>query len=107
MDPAEIRRQVLEAVERGDIPRGGPSELAAYDLIEDVPAGYWERWTARAAERIRQQTAKRADTMTGTVAASAIGNGAVENHVRGRGVLRATGLRPTGWLGQPLLRPAL
>jgi hypothetical protein len=51
----EVRRQVLEAIDSGRIPRGGPSELAAFGLLDDVPAGYWERWTAEAAERIRGQ----------------------------------------------------
>lgn len=51
----ETRRQVLAAINAGRIPRGGPSELAAHDLIDEVPAGYWERWTTGAAERVREQ----------------------------------------------------
>jgi hypothetical protein len=51
----EISRQVLAAIEAGRIPPGGPSELAAYGLVNDAPAGYWERWTARAVERIRER----------------------------------------------------
>jgi hypothetical protein len=49
----EVSRRVLAAVEDGRIPRGGPSELAAYGLLDVVPAGYWERWMAETAERIR------------------------------------------------------
>ena len=55
MNPAEARRRVLRAIERGEIPSGGPSELAAYELLDDVPAGYWERWSQGAVERIREQ----------------------------------------------------
>jgi hypothetical protein len=51
----EIHRQVLAAIKAGRIPPGGPSELAAYGLVNDAPAGYWERWTARAVERIRER----------------------------------------------------
>jgi len=54
----EVRRRVLEAVERGHLPRGGPSELAARDLIEHVPAGYWAKWTREAAKRIRRQASR-------------------------------------------------
>ena len=50
----EVRRQVLAAIDSGRIPGGGPSELAAYGLPNDVPAGYWERWMVEAAERIRE-----------------------------------------------------
>ena len=57
MDRAEIRRQVLEAIERGEIPKGGPSELAAYHLLDDVPEGYWERWMKRSVQRITAGTA--------------------------------------------------
>ena len=49
-------RIVLEVVSRGDVPAGGPSELAARDLVEAAPARYWQRWSADAAERIREQT---------------------------------------------------
>ena len=48
------RRRVLDAVKDG-IPRGGPSEIAAHDLTDDVPAGYFEHWSQDAAERLRQQ----------------------------------------------------
>ena len=58
MDRAEIRRRVLEAVERGEIPPGGPSELAAWDLLDDVPPAYLERWSQGSVERIREQTRK-------------------------------------------------
>ena len=49
----DVRRSVLAAVARGDLPKGGPSEIAAYGLTRDVPPGYWERWSAAAAARIR------------------------------------------------------
>jgi hypothetical protein len=53
---AEVRRRVLEAISCGELPRGGPSELAAYDLIDEVPPGYLERWTSEVAERIREMS---------------------------------------------------
>jgi hypothetical protein len=53
--PDGIRRQVLTAVAEGKIPAGGPSELAARDLIDQAPDGYFERWSHDAAERIRAQ----------------------------------------------------
>ena len=37
----------------GPIPSGGPGELARFGLLEEAPAGYWERWAERSAERIR------------------------------------------------------
>jgi hypothetical protein len=37
----------------GDLPRGGPSDLAAYDLIDEAPPDYFERWANESAERIR------------------------------------------------------
>jgi hypothetical protein len=49
----QIRRYVLAAVARGDIPRGGPSELAAHDLLDHVPQDYWQRWCRETADRIR------------------------------------------------------
>jgi hypothetical protein len=55
VDRAEVRCRVLEAIERGEIAKGGPSELAAYDLLDDVPPAYLERWSQRAVERIREQ----------------------------------------------------
>jgi hypothetical protein len=51
----EVRKQVLDAIESGRIPRGGPSELAAHGLLDDAPPGYLERWAAAAVERIRRQ----------------------------------------------------
>jgi hypothetical protein len=51
--PEEVRRQVLQAIERGEIPMGGPSEIAAYGLIDEVPRDYWERWNGDAAARIK------------------------------------------------------
>jgi hypothetical protein len=56
---AEARQRVLEAIEEGRIPKGGPSELAAHELLDDVPASYWERWSEGALERIREQTSDR------------------------------------------------
>jgi hypothetical protein len=50
--PADVRRRVLDAIERGDLPRGGPSELAAHDLLDEVPEGYFERWLAQAVGRM-------------------------------------------------------
>ena len=55
MRAADVRRQALDAVERGELPRGGPSELAARDLSADVPAGYWDKWSSGAARRIRAE----------------------------------------------------
>lgn len=54
--PDAIRRTVLDAIARGDIPAGGPSELAARDLVDDAPARYWQRWSDDAAARISEQT---------------------------------------------------
>jgi hypothetical protein len=39
----------------GPLPTGGPSELAAHNLLEKASSGYLERWAAAAAERIRAQ----------------------------------------------------
>jgi hypothetical protein len=58
MTPNEIRRQVLASVAEGKIPAGGPSELAARDLIDQAPGGYFERWSHDAAERIRARAAR-------------------------------------------------
>ena len=51
----EIQRRVIDAVEAGRLPRGGPSEACAHDLLDDLPDGYFERWANAAAERIRAQ----------------------------------------------------
>ncbi len=51
----EIRARVIAAVEAGQLPRGGPSDAAAHNLLDDLPAGYWERWGDAAAKRIRAQ----------------------------------------------------
>jgi hypothetical protein len=53
----DVRRRVLDAIASGRIPRGGPSELAAHGLLDEVPAGYWERRVVAA--RIRDQEANR------------------------------------------------
>jgi hypothetical protein len=50
--PSVVAR-VLEAVARGELPPGGPSELAALDLLDDLPGSYWQRWSPDAAARIR------------------------------------------------------
>ena len=39
---------------------GGPSEIAAYGLVDDVPVGYWERWSAKVVERVCEQVKRRA-----------------------------------------------
>ena len=49
----ETRRVVLAAIAAGRIPGGGPSELRALNLADDVPDGYWQRWGRDAAARIR------------------------------------------------------
>ncbi len=57
MTRAEIAREVLAAVDRGEIPRGGPSEAAARGMLDQLPAGYWSRWSAGAVDRIRARVA--------------------------------------------------
>jgi hypothetical protein len=49
----DIRAQVLAAVEAGRLPRGGPSHVAALDLVDDMSAAYWAEWSEHAAERIK------------------------------------------------------
>lgn len=51
----QIRQQVLDAVARGEIPAGSPSHLAAHGLLDELPDGYWRRWNADTADRIRAQ----------------------------------------------------
>jgi hypothetical protein len=46
---------VTDAIEAGRLPRGGPSDAAARDLIGEMPTGYWEGWSNDAAARIRAQ----------------------------------------------------
>jgi anti-sigma factor RsiW len=58
----QLRRQVLDAIARGELPSGGPSELAARDLLDDAPAAYWERWAADTAARIRARLPEPAAT---------------------------------------------
>jgi hypothetical protein len=53
MSPEEVRRQILAAIDRGEIPMGGPSEICAYGLADEVPRDYWEGWSADATARIR------------------------------------------------------
>jgi hypothetical protein len=54
----ENRRRVLDAIRRGEFLAGGPSELAARDLLNETPSDYLERWASAAAERIRPHTAR-------------------------------------------------
>ena len=54
MTRAETARVVLAAVDRGEIPRRGPSEAAARELLDQLPAGYWDRWSEDTADRIRR-----------------------------------------------------
>jgi len=35
---------------------GGPSDFAARGLIDDAPRGYFDRWSAEVADRIRAAT---------------------------------------------------
>ena len=51
----EVRRHVIDAVEAGRLPRGGPSDAAARRLLDELPRDCWERWGNAAAERIRAQ----------------------------------------------------
>ncbi len=50
----DVQRAVAAAVDRGEIPRGGPSEAAARDMLDQLPAGYWDRWSEDTADRIRR-----------------------------------------------------
>jgi hypothetical protein len=50
----DVQRAVAAAVDRGEIPRGGPSEAAARDMLDQIPAGYWDRWSEDTADRIRR-----------------------------------------------------
>lgn len=56
MTRTEVQRAVRAAIAAGDMPAGGPSEAAAYGLLE-LPAGYWSRWSADAVHRIRAYVA--------------------------------------------------
>ncbi len=62
MTRAEIAREVLAAVDRGETPRGGPSEAAARDMLDQLPAGYWDRWSEDTADRIRRSVTPLEDT---------------------------------------------
>ena len=62
MTRAETAREVLAAVDRGEIPRGGPSEAAARDMLDQLPASYWDRWSEDAADRIRLSVTPLEDT---------------------------------------------
>lgn len=52
----------LDAIARGELASGGPSELAARGLLDEAPATHWERWSADAAARIRAGLAEPAAT---------------------------------------------
>jgi hypothetical protein len=52
------RQRVLDAVADGRLPAGGPSHLAALDLLDEVPGSHWEEWNENAAERIRAAAAR-------------------------------------------------
>jgi hypothetical protein len=58
MTPDEIRQRVLNAVADGRLPRGGPSHLAALDLINEISGSTWEEWGRAAAERIRAKATR-------------------------------------------------
>lgn len=53
MTPNEIGARVLAEVEAGRLSRGGPSHLAALDLLDEIPSSHWQRWNADTADRIR------------------------------------------------------
>jgi len=55
----DVLRAVRDAVERGDVPAGGPSEAAAHGLLDEIPAEYWRRWSEDAARRIRASVEER------------------------------------------------
>jgi hypothetical protein len=50
-----VRQRVLDAVEAGRLPRGGPSHLAALDMVDEFPEKYWHDWNDACAERIRSR----------------------------------------------------
>lgn len=53
MTRGDVQNAVAAAVDRGELPPGGPSEAAAQGLLDQLPDGYWQRWSEDAAERIR------------------------------------------------------
>ncbi len=50
----DVKRAVHAAIDVGDMPAGGPSEAAAHALLDELPEGYWQRWSEDAADRIRR-----------------------------------------------------
>lgn len=49
----DVQNAVAAAVDRGDLPAGGPSDAAALGLLDELPAGYWPEWAELAADRIQ------------------------------------------------------
>jgi hypothetical protein len=49
----DTRAHVIDAVESGRLPRAGPTDAAAHDLLDELPGSYWQDWSDNAAERIR------------------------------------------------------
>jgi hypothetical protein len=63
----EARPRVLDAVEGGRLPAGGPSHLVA--LGREADADYWARWSEAAAARIRAQPVRCTCALPGQPAA--------------------------------------
>ncbi len=62
MTRKEVVATVRLALERGDLPRGGPSEVAAFDLLGELSPGYWQRWSEATAERILARERQRGES---------------------------------------------
>lgn len=50
----DVQNAVAAAVDRGELPPGGPSDAAAHGLLDQLPPGYWEQWSEATAARIRR-----------------------------------------------------
>lgn len=61
MTREDVQNAVAAAVDRGELPSGGPSEAAAHGLLDQLPPGYWQRWSEAAAERIRASSGDRGE----------------------------------------------
>lgn len=59
MTRADVQNAVAAAVDRGELPPGGPSEAAAHGLLDHLPDGYWQRWSEATVDRIRIQASRR------------------------------------------------